>query len=127
MAKQEISGLEFAQKLVSVWNGTHGSEWNSRAGGFVKARIFNKKQGEIRVYFGDGYLKLAQVGSSVAGKFSGFKYGIQDQVEVMVSGLLEQYRCTSLLPQAKQVIWLNEDGQEVDELDPDAVVKKEVY
>ena len=50
--KQIITGRELLNKFCTVWNATHGSEWNRKAGGFVKASIWDKKEGELRVYFG---------------------------------------------------------------------------
>ena len=49
--KTGITGRECLGKFVSQWNDTHGSEWNSKAGGFVTAKVWDKKEGELRVYF----------------------------------------------------------------------------
>lgn len=35
MTQQLISGLEFTQKLQTLWNQSKGSEWNKLAGGYV--------------------------------------------------------------------------------------------
>jgi len=126
--KQLISGLEYAEKLAALWNQTIGSEWHSKAAGFVKATLWMKKADEIRVYFGDGCFSLKQASNAeIVGGLQGFKYGIGDQVKALIAQLSQEFKCDRLKPKAQNVAWFNEDGQEVDSIDPDAVYSKETY
>jgi hypothetical protein len=118
---QLISGLEFAQKLQTLWNQSKGSEWNKLAGGFVKARLWDKKADEIRVYFGDGYFSIKEIGGEFKAGYFGFKYGIQAEVVTLIKVLKEDFKLASLKPEKVKVL-RNEDGEEVEENDPDGVV-----
>jgi len=120
----EITGLEFAQKIVSLWNTTKGSEWHPRAAGFVKARIWQKKEGEIRVYVGEGHLQIKSNGlrgNKIGCRLGcGFKYGIGEEVTEIVKVINQEYTMGSELKRVAKT-WRDDDGKEVDQNDQDAV------
>ena len=121
MTQQLISGLEFAQKLQTLWNQSKGSEWHNRAAGFVRARVWDKKDDEIRVYFGNGYFSIKAIGGEFKGGYFGFKYGIQSEVASLIKVLQEDFKLASLRPEKVKTL-RNEDGEEVEADDPDGAI-----
>jgi hypothetical protein len=94
--KQVLTGREFCERFISLFNQTHGSEWNSRAGGFVAAKLWDKKQsdGELRVYFGS--IKDPLVMKSRSDGRCGFtqvpsKYGIDEKIKSTFAAVAEAY------------------------------------
>ena len=122
MAVKLISGLEFAQKLQTLWNQSKGSEWHSQAYCFVKASVWDKKPDEIRVYFNgsEGYFSIKKIGEEFKGGYFGFKYGIQSEVKDLIKILSEQFKIAYFKPEKVKLLY-NEDGEVVDKNDPDGV------
>jgi hypothetical protein len=93
-SKPVISGRQFVEEFISAWNDTHGSEWNRDAAGYTKAKIWDKKDGEIRVYFGSVKQPLVfrkqDNGEYVAAVTPG-KYGLDEQIAPILDDLNSRF------------------------------------
>lgn len=123
MTKKEITGLEFANKIASLWNETHGSEWHKLACCFVEAKVWDKKEDEIRIYLLNGYLKIAKKeNGETTIKFINLKYNLQDQAVGVVKAISSTYKVKELKP-TKEACWHDDEGNEVDpDLNPQDAV-----
>lgn len=111
LTKSTISIAEFAFKVKSLWNSTYGSEWNSKAAGFVVANVWAEKasEGEIRVYIGEGYVKLTKTSEGAGINFCGLKYGIKDLAVVTLKSICSEYKVAAA-GQTPVLIQEDEDG-----------------
>lgn len=109
--KTIVTGREFCERFVALFNQTHGSEWNKVAGGFVSAKLWDKKQGELRIYFGEIKDPLVMKASST-GK-CGFtlvpsKYGVDELIRQVFGVLAES--CTTGIGLGGILMQEDEDG-----------------
>ncbi len=105
MSKKEISGYNFCKKIAQEWNEKYGTEWNNQAGGFIKARVWNKKEKEIRVYFGDaGYARLFKTSKNQIGFIFDLKYGTLESVKNIISEIGSSFTAKELYLDADAVM-----------------------
>ncbi|MEM9214021.1 MAG: hypothetical protein AAGD25_06700 [Cyanobacteria bacterium P01_F01_bin.150] len=110
VVKEEVSGKDFLSRFISKWNSSQGTEWNSMAGGFVKARLWDKKEGELRIYFTRIDTPLIMKG--IKGKF-GFtsvpkKYKVNELIVPILTEMGASLKITSL--KGKVLMQEDEDG-----------------
>ena len=114
-AMMEVSPYKFVKLIQDEWNATQGTEWHAQACGFVKAKIWDKKDGEIRLYVGKGYLRYDI--QQKTHTFHGLQYDFHEKLELVIKEIAATYKVSDTVTNnvANNVgCWHDEDGNIVD-------------
>jgi hypothetical protein len=105
--KTVVTGRQYTEKFISMWNESHGSEWDSNAGGFLKAKLWDKKEGEFRVYFGNVKDPLI-IRQSASGEYTVDKIPYKYKIDEKINPILERLN-SRFIGKGQESVLIQED------------------